>query len=505
MQSTSTQRMPKGPNTRWPRVGYISAGGILDGSGGELLDVANPATGEVIAQAYEITAGELDDVVRGAQTVFESTWRDTSPEVRSRMLTAWADLIVAQRTELTELEVADVGHLRREALGDLDNSVRTLRYYAGLADKLEGRTYAQLPGRLAYGLDEPFGVVAGISPYNGNANFVVLKAAPAIIAGNCIVLKAPEVAPLLTYRLVELALDAGIAPGVINVVTGRGEVVGPLLTEHPAIGMIAFTGGPGSGRAVIGQSAKNIVPVFLELGGKSPAVLLPDADLRTAIPSVLHSNFVKSGQSCVAGSRIFVHASKHEQVCDELATRAQAIRVGLPTLESSQMGSLITRRHRSQVDALVQRAIARGATCLAGGAVADAGELANGAFYQPTVLADVTDDNPAATTEAFGPMASVLSYDDIGEVVARANSTNFGLSAQVWGNDAAAIQFLTRNIVAGTVWVNTYRAFHPSVPFGGAKESGFGKENGFDSVAMYTRRKVVVWDLTTERALPYTD
>ena len=269
--------------------------------------------------------------------------------------------------------------------------------------------------------------------------------------------------------------------------------------------MVAFTGGPGAGRAVIGSSAKNIIPVILELGGKSPSIVLPDADLPTVVPSVLNSNFVKSGQSCVAGSRILVHDSVYEEVCEELATRAKAVRVGLPERTSSQMGTLISKSHRDRVDALVQRAVAAGATCAAGGAPADHGELVSGAFYQPTVLTDVTDDNPAATTEAFGPMASVLSYHDIDEALARANSTRYGLSAQVWGNDAAAIQYLAQNLVSGTVWINTYRAFHPTVPFGGVRESGFGLENGFAAVSMYTRRKAVVWDLTTDRSLPYSD
>ncbi|WP_190814799.1 aldehyde dehydrogenase family protein [Saccharopolyspora pogona] len=495
---------PNPARTR-PALGYISADGIEDRPDGHVMPVENPATGETIAELHEVTADELDGIVTRAQQVYESTWRRTAPEVRGRLLAAWADAIAAHRDQLSDIEVADVGHLRRETIGDLDSCVRILRYYAGLADKLEGQTYAQLPGRLSYGVDEPFGVVAGISPYNGNANSIALKAGPALVAGNCIVIKAPEVAPLLNYRLAELALDAGIPAGVVNVVSGRGSVVGPLLTEHPGIGMIAFTGGPDSGRAVINQSAANIVPVFLELGGKSPAILLPDADLRTAIPSVLHSNFAKSGQSCVAGSRILVPASKYEQVCDELAALAKKIRVGLPTRESSQMGTLITRQHRDHVDDLVQRAVASGATCLAGGAPAEDGELAQGAFYQPTVLANVTDDNPAATTEAFGPMASVLSYEDVDEALARANATQFGLSTQVWGNDAQTIQYLAQNLVAGTVWINTYRSFHPTVPFGGMKQSGFGKENGFASVAMYTRRKAVVWDLTTDRALPYGD
>ncbi|WP_018763973.1 aldehyde dehydrogenase family protein [Arthrobacter sp. 135MFCol5.1] len=488
-----------------PRVGIISADGVKAPAGGYEMEIHNPATGRLIGTLHEADAAEIDAVVAGAKRAYEKVWRRTAPEARGRMLGAWADAIAARREELADIEVADVGHLRREVLADIDNSTRILRYYAGLADKLEGRTFAQLPNRLSYGVDEPFGVVAGISPYNGNANSLTLKAGPALVAGNCIVIKAPEVAPLLNYRLVELALQAGVPAGVISVVTGRGETVGPLLTEHPDIGMIAFTGGPDSGRAIIHQSAANIVPTFLELGGKSPAILLPDADLDIAIPSLLHSNFAKSGQSCVTGSRIFVPDSMYAEVSDRLGQKAKKVRVGLPTKEASQMGTLINRRHRGRVDALVKRAIDAGAVALAGGAPAEDGELANGAFYQPTVLAEVTDENPAALTEAFGPMASVLSYSDVDEVIARSNSSEFGLSAQIWGNDARTIQHLAKELVAGTVWVNTYRSFHPTVPFGGMKQSGFGKENGLESVAMYTRRKAVVWDLSSERELPYSN
>jgi acyl-CoA reductase-like NAD-dependent aldehyde dehydrogenase len=487
-----------------PRLGYIAADGVVMPEAGQWLPVENPAHGELIAEAYEVTAGDLDDIITQAQAVLVSTWRNVLPDERGRLLRVWADLVLAHRDEIADIEVADVGHLRSEALGDIDSAIRLLRYYSGLADKIEGPSYAQIPGRLAYGVKEPYGVVAGISPYNGNPNFTVMKAAPALIAGNCIVLKAPEVAPMSTYRIVELALEAGIPPGVVNVVTGRGHIVGPILTEHPGIGMVAFTGGAGAGRSVIGASATNIVPVILELGGKSPAIVLPDAHLPTVIPSLLHSNFVKSGQSCVAGSRILVHESIYEQVCDELAAGAKAVRVGLPTSPSSQMGTLISRAHRDRVDTLVKRAVQAGANCLAGGAPADEGDLARGAFYQPTVLSGVADDNPAATTEAFGPMASVLSYRDVDEALTRANATEFGLSAQVWGNDAAAIQYLAQNLVSGTVWINTYRAFHPTVPFGGARQSGYGLENGMDAVDMYTRRKAVVWDLTTDRKLPYS-
>lgn len=486
------------------RVGAIFADGVVVPSGGYEMEIENPATGETIGILREADASLIDSVVAGAKEAFVNVWKRSGPDVRAKMLSAWADKITEHREELADIEVADVGHLRKEALADIDNSARVLRYYAGLADKLEGRTFAQLPDRLSYGVDEPFGVVAGVSPYNGNANFVALKAGPALVAGNCIVIKAPELAPLLNYRMIELALEAGIPAGVVNVVTGRGHVVGPLLTEHPDIGMIAFTGGPDSGRAIINQSAANIVPVFLELGGKSPAILLPDADIDTAVPSLLHSNFAKSGQSCVTGSRIYVPESLYDEVSERLAQKAKTIRVGMPDDPASQMGSLISRQHRSHVHALVESSIAAGANCLAGGSPMEDDGLANGAFYRPTILADVADDNPAVVTEAFGPMATVLAYSEVDEVIARANSSVFGLSAQVWGNDALTIQHLVRELDAGTVWVNTYRSFHPTVPFGGVKQSGFGKENGFDSVAMYTRRKAVVWDLSTERELPYS-
>ncbi|NKQ55516.1 aldehyde dehydrogenase [Amycolatopsis sp. K13G38] len=485
-------------------VGYLGAAGHVVPGDGQYFDIENPATGVTIGQAHEARPSEVDSVVGQAEQAFNGTWRDTAPDVRGALLRSWAERITAHREELAALELAEVGHVRAEVLGDIDTAARVLTYYGGLADKLEGTTFSQYPHRVAYGMDEPFGVVAGINAYNANMVFVAVKGGPALIAGNCIVFKAAELAPRSTFRMAELALEAGIPPGVVGVVTGRGETVGSLLSEHPAVGMVSFTGSPGAGRAVIGQSARNIAPVVLELGGKSPAILLPDADLDLALPSVLHSNFVKSGQSCIAGSRILVHESRYADVAQELAKRAAAVRVGLPADERSEMGTLISRRQREHVHGLVGRAVAGGATLLTGGAPAQDGPLAAGSFYQPTVLADVADDNPAATTEAFGPMASVLSYSDIDEALARANATSFGLSSQIWGNDARTIHYLAQHLVAGTVWVNAHRALHPTVPSGGMKRSGFGREFGIAAVREFTRHKSVVWDLTTDRALPYT-
>ncbi|WP_270889652.1 aldehyde dehydrogenase family protein [Pedococcus sp. 5OH_020] len=487
------------------RVGYISARGHVVPTGGRYLPLENPATGQPLGEVFEMDTATLDEVVAGARAAYEQTWRQTAPDVRGAMLSRWADLIAQRREELADLEISDVGHLRREALGDIDTSVGLIRYYAGMADKIQGHTYSSFPNRIAYGVPEPYGVVGAITPFNANAVMVGLKAAPAMVAGNCIVIKSPESAPLLVFSLIELALEAGIPPGVLNVFTGRGHVVGPMLMENNGIGMLSFTGSVEAGRAVIRQSAANIMPVVVELGGKSPIILLPDANLDFAVPSAVHSNFVKSGQSCVAGSRILVHSSIYDEVCARVSELAGRIRVGLPTDARSQMSTLITKRQRENVDALVTSAVAAGATRLAGGAPATWEPLTDGAFYQPTVLVDVDDDNPAATTEAFGPMASVLRFDAVDEALSRANASEFGLSAQVWGNDAAAIQYLTQNLEAGAVWVNTYRAAHPTLPLAGMKTSGYGVEYGFEAVLEYTRPKAVMWDLSTERTLPYLE
>jgi acyl-CoA reductase-like NAD-dependent aldehyde dehydrogenase len=485
------------------RAGYISARGHVLPSTGEYLPLENPATGEPLGEVLEVDAATLEAIIADARSTYEQTWRQVPPDVRGAMMFRWADLIEQRREQLADLEIADVGHLRREALGDIDTSVRLIRYYAGMADKIQGHTYSQFPNRIAYGVPEPYGVVGAITPFNANAVMVGLKTAPAMVAGNCVVLKAPESAPLLVFTLIELALEAGIPPGVLNAVTGRGHVVGPMLMENTGIGMLSFTGSVEAGRAVIRQSATNIIPVVLELGGKSPVILLPDANLDLAVPSAVHSNFVKSGQSCVAGSRILVHSSIYDEVCARVAEFATGIRVGMPTDAASQMSTLISKRQREHVDSLVAAAVAAGATRLAGGAPATWEPLERGAFYQPTVLADVEDDNPAARTEAFGPMASLLKFDTVEEALARANASEFGLSAQVWGNDAMAIQHLTQNLEAGAVWVNTYRAAHPTLPLGGMKTSGYGIEYGFEAVLEYTRSKSVMWDLTTARTLPY--
>jgi acyl-CoA reductase-like NAD-dependent aldehyde dehydrogenase len=486
------------------RVGVLSADGHTLPAG-TYFPVENPATGEVWAEALESESRHIDDVVSAAAETYRTTWRSMPPDKRGALVARWAELIRAHGEEIADLEICDAGHLSREAQGDVDKAYSWLMYYAGMADKIEGRYLQQVPDRVAYQVREPYGVVAGINPFNANPIMLAWKAGPALVAGNCFVLKAPELTPMSSYRMAELALDAGIPPGVLSVVTGHGYLTGPMLTQHPGIGALVFTGGPDAGREVIRHSASNVIPVALELGGKAAVILLDDADLDAAIPSILHSNFIKSGQSCTVGSRLFVPASLYDKVAAALSDKAGQVRVGLPRDPAAQMSTLVSRAQRDRVDNIVRGAVREGAQRLAGGHPAESGDLAHGSFYQPTVLGDVSDDNVVARTETFGPVLSLMQpYRDLDEVLERANSLPFGLTAQVWGNDARGIHYLARNLQAGTVWINTYRLLHPTLPYGGMTGSGYGRENGFDALDLYTRTKTVIWNLAASAELPYS-
>ncbi len=486
------------------RVGILSAEGHTLPVG-TYFPVENPATGEVWAEALECESQHINQVVAAAAETYRKTWRLMPPDQRGALVARWAELIRAHSSEIADLEIRDAGHLSREALGDAEKAYSWLMYFAGMADKIEGRYLQQLPDRVAYQVREPYGVVAGINPFNANPIMLAWKAGPALVAGNCFILKAPELTPVSSYRMAELALEAGIPPGVLNVVTGHGHLTGPMLSQHPGIGALVFTGGPDAGREVIRQSATNVIPVALELGGKAAVVMLGDADLEVAIPSILHSNFIKSGQSCTVGSRLFVPTSLYDKAAHAFAEKAKQVRVGMPRDPAAQMSTLVSRRQRDRVDNIVQDAVEQGAQRLAGGYPAEFGELSNGSFYQPTVLGDVNDDNAVARTETFGPVLSLMRpYDDLDDVLERANSLPFGLTAQVWGNDARAIHYLARNLQAGTVWINTYRLLHPTLPYGGMHGSGYGRENGFDAIDLYSRTKTVIWNLAAAGELPYS-
>ena len=484
------------------RFGVVSAAEIPDSAVAVWMPLTEAATGDVWAEAAECSADDIDLIVEAATVAFREQWRPLDGTQRGRLIRRWADLVEQHGPELAELDSRDTGNLRTEALGDVASAVNWLGYYAGMADKIEGRSLPAAPGRVGYTVREPFGVVAGINSYNANVTQCAWKGAPALAAGNCVILKAPEVAPSSSIRMGELALEAGIPAGVVNVVTGRGSVTGTALAEHPGIGRLVFTGSATTAERITMSSASSLKALGFELGGKNAVIVLPDVDADLFVPSILHSNFVKAGQSCASGSRVYVHADRYDELADRLAKAAQAIKVGLPSDPSSQMGSLVTQAHRDRVAEMVARGVSQGAQIIAGGERAG-GPLEAGAFYQPTVAVGLQDDNTLVQDELFGPVLGLMRYEDLDEAIVRANALDVGLTAQIWGDSASAIHHAARELDAGTIWVNTYRSVHWTAPYGGFKRSGYGRENGFEALDLYTQTKTVMWDLTTDRQLPY--
>ncbi|MFA3877807.1 aldehyde dehydrogenase [Streptomyces sp. MMCC 100] len=472
---------------------------------GEWLPLENPATGVTYAEVREADEELIDAVVTGAAAAFRDGWRDVEPLERARLMVRWADVLMEHQDELARIETTDVGHLYRESAADVASAARWLRYFAGLADKTEGQSVPARPDRVAHITREPYGVVAGINSFNGNMLMFGMKAAPALATGNCFVLKAPELGPLSSFRMAELAVEAGIPPGVVSVVSGRGHVTGPALVGHPEVGTVVFTGGLRGARSVIDAAAHGAKPLTMELGGKNAVILLDDVDLGRVVPHLLHSNFVKCGQSCAAGSRVFVPRRRADELAGLMAAATRRIRPGDPFSPSSDMGAVVSAQQVARMEDLVGRAVEGGATLLAGGRRARTeGPHAGGHFFEPTLLVDLEDTNVAAREEIFGPVVGVLAYDDLDEVLARANGLDVGLTAQIWGEDLTAIHRLARGLEAGTVWVNTYRTIHPSAPYGGYKHSGYGRENGAEVLRTYTRGRTTVWHHGTP-ARPYAD
>ena len=466
------------------------------------LELLNPATGRVWAEVAEASPDDVDAIVETAAEAYRSAWREVDGTLRGRLLYRWADLVERHTDELARLDTIDTGNLHSESLSDVAGAVNWIRYYAGLADKVEGRSLPLAPHRVGYTLREPFGVVAGVNAYNANTITFAWKAAPALAAGNAVIVKAAELAPASSLRLGELALEAGFPPGVLNVITGRGEVTGRALAEHPGIGRLVLTGSARTAVELTRQAAQSLKALAFELGGKNAVIALPDVDARLFIPSVMYSNFVKAGQSCGAGSRVFLPAARYDELVEAFATAIGSVRPGLPDQPGSQMGSLISRRHRDGIHAAVAQGVAEGGRVVTGGTPLE-GSLAEGAYYAPTLVADLRDDNHVARTELFGPVIAILRYDSLDEAIARANALDVGLTAQIWGNDAHAIQRAVRDLEAGTVWVNTARSVHWTAPYGGYKRSGYGRENGIDALDLYTQIKTVMWDTSVDRQLPY--
>ena len=463
----------------------LIGGDWVGSSSGETIDVINPATVELIARVPRGNAADVDAAVEAAERAFPA-WRDLPAPVRANLLFAWAGLIEQHNAELDQLESQEVG---RPSWGPPPMAGQ-LRFIAGQADKVQGvslPTYS--PEQVGFTLREPYGVVGAIIPWNAPGPMFVTEVGAAIAAGNTIVIKPAEDAPLTPLALAKLALEAGIPPGVINVVTGYGGEAGAALPAHPRIRRMGFTGSPQTGAAVMEACAKNLIPLHLELGGKSPQVVFPDADLDAAVPAMVQGITLNTGQICAAGSRVVVLRSIHDELVERLAAQMQQVRVGA-WHEPVNMGPLISERQHQRVLGYIDIGRQAGAEVVTGGGVPAGYD--RGFFVEPTLFAKVDPGMRIAQEEIFGPVLSVIAVDDEAEAVEVANGTDYGLVASVWTQDVGTAVRLSRQLQAGQVGVNS--ALGAGViggPFGGYKHSGFGRTMGADSVLDWTQVKTV--------------
>ncbi|MFF5264013.1 aldehyde dehydrogenase [Actinomadura viridis] len=481
----------------------ILVGGRWRRGTGEAVTSRSPLTGGVLARLRGAGPGDVDEAVRaGAAAAADPAWRGLRPHERARHLVRIADLIAERAGDLAALQTADTGKSINETRALVASAEGTFRYFAAALETMEGAVTPPRGPYLTMSVHEPIGVVGAITPWNSPIASDAQKIAPALAAGNAVVLKPAEWTPLVALALGRLACDAGLPPGLLSVLPGPGPVTGDAIVRHPGIGKVSFTGGTATGRRIGAVAAEKIMPVSLELGGKSPTIVFPDADRAQAVAGLLFGIFSSSGQSCVAGSRVFVHASIYDEVLEELVDRAGRLRVGPGTDPATQVAPMVAHAHRDRVAAMVGAAVEAGARLRCGGRAPEGEEYEKGAYYLPTILDGVPDDAAICQEEVFGPVLVALPFEDEDDLVARANATVYGLACGIWTGDYRRAWRVARRIEAGTVWINTYKQFSVSTPFGGVKESGLGREKGRDGIQAYTRQKSLYWGLD-EDPLPW--
>lgn len=492
LTKVAPQKMPKALASMAAKKLLIN-GKWVNAASGKTFESINPATGEVLAHIAEAGEADVDAAVAAARKAFDTTWGSTKPAERQRLLLKLADLIDRDYDEFAMLDTLEMGMPISRSSAGRQRIVGMIRFYAGLATAIHGQNISNsLPGSvLSYTVKEPVGVVGAIVPWNGPLSQAVWKVAPALATGCTVVLKPSEQASLSPLKLAELIEEAGFPPGVMNVVTGAGAT-GAAVAAHPDIDKVGFTGSTATGQAIVRASAGNLKRLSLELGGKSPDIIFADADLDAAVAGAAMAVFTNCGQICIAGSRLFVERSIHDEFVHRVAELAGKMRVGSPLDPSTELGPLASRLQFDKVMGYIKSGHDEGAKALSGGASANTGELANGCYVQPTVFAGARDDMKIVREEIFGPVISAMPFDSVEEVVQRANNTSYGLGSGVWTRDVSKAHQVAGALKAGTVWVNCYLQLDPAIPFGGYKMSGYGRESGTEHMDHYLNTKSVV-------------
>ncbi len=469
-------------------------------AGTEQFESLNPANGKPWATFPAATEHEVNQAVEAAENaLFNSEWTHYTATQRGKLLRKLGDLIVEYANELGDLETTDSGKLARETRAQSAYVADYYHYYAGLADKIQGQVIPiDKPDLHVFTTREPIGVVAAIVPWNAQMFLSATKIAPALAAGNTVVVKASEQAPAAMFKFAELIDQAGFPPGVINIITGFGEPCGRALTAHPKVARVAFTGGPETARHIVRNTAANFAHVSLELGGKSPMIIFEDADLEGAVNGIIAGNYGASGQSCVAGSRVFIQSSIYDDILERIKQRAAEIVIGDPLAEHTQVGPLATTAQVERCERVIANSIEQGASLICGGKRPS--HLSEGWYFEPTLLSCPDQSIESVRTEFFAPVISALKFDTEEQAIAMANDSQFGLGAGVFTENLARAHRVTKQIRSGIIWVNTYRAISPLAPFGGFKQSGGSREAGIDVIYDYTRTKTT-WINTSKQPM----
>ena len=479
------------------RLDHFIAGGHRAPADGDYLESTNPATLETLYTFARGTAADVARAVDAAQSTFESSaWRRTTPTQRGHLLRRFGDLIGENAAELARFESEDNGKLLREMNGQLKGLPEYLYYYAGLSDKVQGSQIpTNSPEVINFTQREPLGVVGLITPWNSPMTLTISKLAPALAAGNTTVIKPSEYTSRTILRLAELAYEAGFPAGAVNVVTGLGAEAGQALVDAPQLAKISFTGSTRTGSAIARSAAGRFIGSTLELGGKSPNIVFDDANVDNAAMGVIAGIFAAAGQTCIAGSRVFVQRGAYDELLEKVTARAASIVIGDPMAEDTELGPLAFASQRDKVEEYVRLGESEGGRIAFGGRRPEVG--LPGYFFEPTVLTETTNDMRICQEEIFGPVAAIMPFDTEDEVLGLANDTEYGLAAGVWTQNLARGMRMSQRLDAGTVWINMYRAMSPMSPRQGFKNSGVGIEHGLESMHEYTRLKSV-WINTDE-------